>query len=199
MGRPNIRKYKKMSSEAVTERRKGTDMLKRSKSVRASLKLIGHKLIHHRNMQKTPSMSNLHEFKRSLSCGEEASTALAILPEFYAREAVETILKTPLPDVKAKQKKEKLKVSTPPPSVPPKAAQVLQVPLKGNQELMQLVPQECRVLSESCGNSSKTSGGLNVDMRTGRFQRTSLRLSLVSSRRKNVRRLTSTDFPSTYL
>nr|CAI5841768.1 unnamed protein product [Callosobruchus analis] len=186
MGRPNIRKYKKMS-EAVTERRKSTDILKRSKSVRASLKLIGHKLIHHKNIQKTPSMTNLHEFKRSLSCGEEPTNTLSILPEFYARQAVETILKTPIPEPKLKQKKEKVKLSTPPTQVASKAAQVLQIPS---------VKSETVNLVESDPTFSELSGGktTNMEMRTG-FHRSSLRLSLVASRRKNVRRLTSTDFP----
>ncbi|VEN51533.1 unnamed protein product, partial [Callosobruchus maculatus] len=191
MGRPNIRKYKKMS-EAVTERRKSSDILKRSKSVRASLKLIGHKIMHHKNMQKTPSMTNLHEFKRSLSCGEEPTTnTLSILPEFYARQAVETILKTPIPEPKLKQKKEKVKLSTPPTLVAPKAAQVLQIPpVKEKSDTVTLVESE-RTLSEFSGSRTTT----NVEVRTGGFHRSSLRLSLVASRRKNVRRLTSTDFP----
>lgn len=105
--------------------------LKRSKSVRASLRSISTKFLHLRTddlftatMRKSPSMSNLRE-KRTI---------------FEPGAAVETILKTPRDGVSSKpsraqlilgfHRKRDVNVSTPPPLVAPKAAAILQIPIQ---------------------------------------------------------------------
>lgn len=212
MGKPRSEKKQNKMSELVTERRKPGEQLKRSKSVRASLRLIGHKFLHtsknHADpMQKTPSLSSLTEYKREFKRSrshEEGSSLLTILPEYYVRESVETILKTPMiVEPKSKPKfKDKIRISTPPSVIAPKAAQILQIPVKEFYEPLSLnsegvffrkangyVPDRPKT-----GQISEFSSG---EYRT-RFHRTTLRLSLVPSRKKSHWNAAGVELPSTY-
>lgn len=114
MGKINkTNKPEKKMSDILTERRKSatniTSGLKRSKSVRASLRLIGNRFLHHHknqenreNMQKSPSLQSLNEnkrdFKRNYFNGEHIKKEYEgniMLPGVYEKQPVETILKTP--------------------------------------------------------------------------------------------------------
>lgn len=140
MGKPKCTRQAKIMTEAVTERRKQNVILRRSKSVRSSLRYIGNKFLqqkyHDSPMNKTPSLSSLQDYRRGAVYLDEPRS-LTILPDFYAKEPVETILKTPMTRLEpkaVKAKKEKIKISTPPAIIAPKAAQLLQIPVKENFE-----------------------------------------------------------------
>ncbi|XP_074035951.1 ankyrin repeat and fibronectin type III domain containing protein wide awake isoform X3 [Leptinotarsa decemlineata] len=194
MGKPENKPLKKMA-ELVTERRKPAVLLKRSKSVRSSLRIFGAKLLqthqkhHEEPIQKTPSLSSLNSYKRTFSYDDKMSS-MTILPDFYAKESVNTILKTPMVkfESKYKTKREKVKITTPPLVIAPKAAQLLQIPLRDNPEPLSLeydnvffnnnidLPED--VISDQLDS--------NVDYRRKGFHRTALRLSLATTRRKRT-------------
>ncbi|XP_068913325.1 ankyrin repeat and fibronectin type-III domain-containing protein 1 isoform X2 [Tenebrio molitor] len=178
----------KKMADLIAERRKSSH-LKRSKSVRASLRFIGARFLSHKSdevpMQKTPSMSSLHDYQRNLY-------EYSMLPDVFVKEPVETILKTPMVRLDQKMKlgfhrakKDKV-VSTPPPVVAPKAAQLLQIPIKENCEPISLQPD---------GNGFHKNGmechrqgryeEFGYDYRHNGFYRNTLRLSIVNPRRKN--------------
>lgn len=204
-------------ADVLTERRKPTHHLKRSKSVRASLRFIGTKfLTNHKNnnddnLQKSPSMSSLHDYKSTFFNGDERRHQYSILPEFYAKEPVETILKTPMAKLEPKpkmRKNEKIKVSTPPPVIAPKAAQILQIPIKENCEPLSLIA-EGELVGDSngfvCQNGLQCRGKnydeFNFDYRHNGFHRTSLRLSMMGAtkRKNNARNSSFVECPSTYV
>jgi hypothetical protein len=192
----------KKMADLIAERRKSSH-LKRSKSVRASLRFIGARFLSHKSdevpMQKTPSMSSLHDYQRNLY-------EYSMLPDVFVKEPVETILKTPMVRLDQKMKlgfhrtkKDKV-VSTPPPVVAPKAAQLLQIPIKENCEPISLQPD---------GNGFHKNGmechrqgryeEFGYDYRHNGFYRNTLRLSIVNPRRKNnVRNSSFSATSSTY-
>lgn len=161
-------------ADLVTEMRKNPH-LKRSKSVRASLRFIGARFLHKHQeaaMVKTPSMSSLHEYKRNFF-------EYSLIPE------VETILKTPM----VKEKKKKKVVSTPPPVVAPKAAQILQIPVKENYEPVSLQPDGFDGITMRNGVECHRQGRFQefgYDYRQNGFYRNTLRLSMTTSRRRNT-------------
>lgn len=196
-------KHQPKMADLVTERRK-TVNLKRSKSVRASLKFISAKLLNNNStkdmLSKTPSMSSLQDF---------------YMPERNAEYIenycpVETILKTPMirvdkPSARSFKRTEKLnknrrdlldghvKISTPPDIIAPKAAQLLQIPMiKENGEPYRDVDSKNnglrRIHSEKCPQHGKFSD-YSYDYRNNGFQRGTLRLSI--TRRKNSQRNSS--------
>lgn len=201
-------------SDLITERRK-TPYLKRSKSVRASLRFIGARFLSHKHaneeelpMQRTPSMTSLHDFKRPYY-GE-----YPLIPEVFVKEPVETILKTPM--VKLDQQKVKLPfnrigkkekiITTPPAIVAPKAAQLLQIPIKENCEPISLQPDvyvdanRFHKNGMECHRQGRFEE-FGYDYRQNGFHRNTLRLSITSSRRKNNYRDTMmfSSTSSTYL
>lgn len=154
--------------EFVSERRKAVS-LKRSKSVRASLRSIGTKLLigksNNNVMEKTPSMGSLVEYRDLKSS--------YYIRETCTHQTVETILKTPMPKHKAHAKQKKkladFHTTTPPSTIAPKAAQLLQIPLKENCEPV---------------NLRQNFHAVDFDYRHGGFQRTSLRLSMTTKRKQ---------------
>ncbi|KAK4874872.1 hypothetical protein RN001_014232 [Aquatica leii] len=166
----------------VTERRRITqNPIKRSKSVRASLRLIGNRFMHKEpeiKIQKSPSMSSLqnrrsYEWHRNFV--NDAKTILEHTP-------IETILKTPtnakfsksqllnfgFKKIESKNKNKDVLVSRPPVNVAPKAAAILQIPIKEKCEL-----EECDLQ----GRLEEIRG----------IQRSSLRLSMMTAKRKPMR------------
>lgn len=131
--------------------------LKRSKSVRASLRSIGNKFLHQKQdnfvtMQRSPSLSSLKDTKLDFKRNYFSTNLENVRKDYnyFDKQPVETILKTPQEKVCKSQlavlgfKREFLKnkdrledqlmVSTPPPLVAPKAAAILQIPIKENCE-----------------------------------------------------------------
>lgn len=173
MGKVN--KENKRMTEVTTERRKNVQ-LKRSKSVRASLRMIGNRFLHHNKNQqeklpRSPSLQNIG----------------------YERLQVETILKTPQPELKMRPKKaEQVTFTTPPSLVAPKAAAVLQIPsesicLRGTVEehctgrhswFLHKNWRECDLQGRF---DELVEGGSN-----GGFHRGSLRLSIMAKRRQRM-------------
>lgn len=212
------KKSRKMS-EVLVERRctsktsASANNLKRSKSVRASLRLIGNKILHHRNanelqmntIQKSPSLSSIRdsvEFKRNYF-NREAIKNLQNW-NFADSDSIETILKTPINEHKVyknqltylgfkkvdflKNNKAKVTVSTPPSTIAPKAAAILQIPIREECESTS-VPMRRKnvdgivVRTESSGRRFYSRYGEECDLQ-GRFdnfaafQRGTLRLSM---------------------
>lgn len=190
-------------AEMVTERRKpGGVNLKRSKSVRASLKSIGAKLLNNNSspvrrelLNKTPSMTSLQEFYRP-----ENTKPFRL----HRPTSIETILKTPMINLDKnaavgkpfkiveklnKNKRDLLdghqvKISTPPEVVAPKAAQLLQIP-SGVWDSNDFKQPLKRIYSEKCVQHGKFSE-FNYDYRNNGFQRNQLRLSITGRRRKRT-------------
>lgn len=222
MGKARKTATKKMS-DLITERRKATpNELKRSKSVRASLRFIGTRFLSSKTttsssdpqMQKSPSLGSLHGFKKAADFKRNYFNnnnerllhnrdSYPLLSDVFVREPIETILKTPM--VKFDHQKAKLPfnnkgsrsnkvgekmISSPPVLVAPKAAQILQIPIKENCEPVSLQPDGpfmmggnglFRKNAEFQGRCLQEFG---YDYRQNGFQRNSLRLSIISSRRK---------------
>lgn len=159
MGKVN--KENKRMTEVTAERRKNVN-LKRSKSVRASLRMIGNRFLHHKErMPRSPSLQSLCQ--------------------------VETILKTPQPEAKTRPKQ---LFSQPPPVVPPKAAAVLQIPLE--PIYYRANPEECNRGRHSWFLHQKNGRECDLEGRfaelldgggNGAFHRSSLRLSITTKRR----------------
>lgn len=185
-------------ADLITERRK-TPHLKRSKSVRASLRFIGARFLSHKQenealpMERTPSMTSLHDFKRPYY-GE-----YPLIPEVFVKEPVETILKTPMVKFEQKvklpfKKKEKI-ITTPPPIVAPKAAQLLQIPIKENCEPISLQPDVYVDANRFYKNGMECHRQgrfeeFGYDYRQNGFHRNTLRLSITSRRKNNYRETT---------
>lgn len=210
------KKSKKMS-EALVERRctsktsSNANNLKRSKSVRASLRLIGNKILHHRNanelqmnnIQKSPSLSSIRdsvEFQRNYFNRENIRNLQHW--NYPDSETIETILKTPINEHKIYKNqltylnfkkadflknKTKVSVSTPPSSIAPKAAAILQIPIRENCEssvsLRRKNVDGIVAGTESSGRRFSSRYGEECDLQ-GRldsfaaFQRSTLRLSM---------------------
>lgn len=169
MGKVN--KENKRMTEVTAERRKSTN-LKRSKSVRASLRMIGNRFLHHKNhqekMPRSPSLQSL--------CYERA----------------ETILKTPQPEPKVLRSKkvEPVMFSQPPPVVAPKAAAVLQIPSYDTSYYRTTLQEQCRgrhswFLHHKNGRECDLQGRFGELLEggsNGGFHRGSLRLSIIARR-----------------
>lgn len=150
-----------MTEMLLTDRRKTATAnfptnLKRSKSVRASLRQIGNRFLSHKNsenrpmsLQKSPSLQSLQEcnkpdFRRNffnINRGDYTP-----LPDLFEKQQVNTILKTPMIDSKdiknhqvhnanygdgfqqSKDLQKKIFLTQPPSMVAPKAAALLQIP-----------------------------------------------------------------------
>ncbi|KAF5288548.1 hypothetical protein FQR65_LT12001 [Abscondita terminalis] len=161
----------------VTERRRtGQNPIKRSKSVRASLRLIGNRLMHKETetkIQKSPSLSALHN-RRSFEFHRNFLNDTKTI--FENSNPIKTILKTPASGTKFaksqllnfgfKKIKDDLLVSQPPVNVAPKAAAILQI------------PYEC----QECDLQGRTNGASHG------IQRGSLRLSMMTAKRKPTSR-----------
>lgn len=197
-------------AEIISERRKAGETLKRSKSFRASLRFFGSKLLHHKSngdsITKVKSLSNLtdfkhkREFKRSISHDESylyGSSNIYIIepPKILPNNDIE---KDKM--IKVKQKK-KFKVTTPPIIVAPKAAQILEIPIKENLEPLSLQCEPFWSNNNFVSDKNENSvnkNTLNFDYRRNAFHRNTLRLSLAPSKRKNFRNSLATEFPSRY-
>ncbi|XP_030754413.1 uncharacterized protein LOC115881170 isoform X2 [Sitophilus oryzae] len=217
MGKPkpkDLDKSKKMA-DVVTERRKNVT-LKRSKSVRASLRFISTKLLNKNinnnnithtkdllKLNKTPSMSSLQDYQKS-------DHTEGFIESFYPRnQPVETILKTPMIKVdnksnsRAFKRTEKLnknrrdqldghlKLSTPPSLVAPKAAQLLQIPSIANKQFSSMENLDQKVIrrwvrNEKYSHHGKT-GDRGEDYWSSGFQRGALRLSITTKRKNGAR------------
>lgn len=205
MGKVNNDKVKcdkksKMSDILLTERRKNTDPignnLKRSKSVRASLKQIGNKfLLQKQNggdlSKRSPSLTNLSKKK----CGN-----LEKMEFIFERGPVETILKTPMicnnktfknqlailgfnREYLGKRKdnlEENLILSKPPSKVAPKAAAILEIPIKENCEPLHFKSEKFK---EMRGN--KQGGADKLQEKGVGFNRNSLRLSITMKKKSS--------------
>lgn len=204
--------------EMLSERRKNNPIsthLKRSKSVRASIRSIGNKLLLQKNTQnmsplsqKSASISNLAKcnFKRNLLNSNLDSGQNDIrYPVIFEKEPVKTILKTPMiysndqkvcknqlavlgfkKDQLGKNKEQlehNLMLTTPPAKVAPKAAAVLEIPIKENCEPIfyrkekavdrRLLSQRQSLIIEKYGKSDG-------------FNRNSFRLSMIRKKNNNI-------------
>ena len=139
-------------SETVVERHKSG--LRRSKSVRASLRLMGTRFLNYRShdnhrtavMQRSPSLSSVQDnpanFKRNYFTGNLKNVMCDVYVGPRGGDIAETILKTPMVSgdesknrnlfrkIDLLKAKDKIEVSTPPLVVAPKAAAILQIPAK---------------------------------------------------------------------
>lgn len=210
MGKARDKKPTKTMADVITERRK-PHHLKRSKSVRASLRFIGTKfLTNHKTTEetihKTPSLSSLHDYKTTYFNAGDSRHQFPVVPDFYAKEPVETILKTPMMKLEVKprpKKSEKIKITTPPPVIAPKAAQILQIPVKENYEPLSLIT-EGELIGDSngfvCQNGLQCRGKdydeFNFDYRHNGFHRTTLRLSMIGGTKRKGRNSSFVECPS---
>lgn len=211
---PSSVKIKSNMAEGISERRKAFDPLKRSKSVRASLRFIGHKLLHHKpnddSITKVKSLSNLtdfknkRDFKRSIS-HDDSQSLIFSLPDIYVREPLKPNSRnSPIErDKKTKIKqKDKYKITTPPALIAPKAAQLLQIPIKENSEPVSLQREPFLRNSNnfvSDENDNISSECFHYEYRRNTFNRNTFRLSLAPSKKKNFRYSSSIEGPSKYL
>ncbi|KAK9883279.1 hypothetical protein WA026_001463 [Henosepilachna vigintioctopunctata] len=160
MGKVKQKKDKKSKmADLVTERRTSTN-LKRSRSVRASLRLIGTKLLHPGKnysdnqrkieaIQKSTSLSNLEETRREIKKNYLQSES-----EFQPSSLFtpETILKTPINNTKDKKARKKeqrqyLEYHFPAPQpskIPPKARKCYRYRRKKISSLRVLDTSTCR-------------------------------------------------------
>lgn len=206
MAKTKLLTSRKKMADVITERRKVEDPLKRSKSVRASLRFIGSKLLSHKSNEnsitKVKSLSNLtdfrnkRDFKRSISHDES-----------YIYGSANIFVQEPIIGSECKQekmkmkKKNRIKITTPPLRIAPKAAQILEIPIKENLEPLSLQCEpfwryDDNIISDKNANSVKTNNP-NVEYRTS-FHRKTLRLSLAPSKRKHFRNMTASEPPSRY-
>lgn len=171
MGKVN--KENKRMTEVTSERRKNVT-LKRSKSVRASLRMIGNRFLHHNknHQEKLPRSPSLQSV-------------------FFERQQVETILKTPQPETKIRSKKTDGFCFTQPPSViAPKAAAVLQIP---NETVYYrgAFDEQCRGRHSwflhknwrECDLQGRFAELMEGNATNGNFYRGSLRLSITAKKR----------------
>jgi hypothetical protein len=162
----------KKMADLIAERRKSSH-LKRSKSVRASLRFIGARFLSHKSdevpMQKTPSMSSLHDYQRNLY-------EYSMLPDVFVKEPVETILKTPMVRLDQKMKlgfhrtkKDKV-VSTPPPGRGAQSRTTATDPDQGELRTHQLATRWERLPQKWNGMSpSRTLRRIRIRLQTQRF------------------------------
>ncbi|XP_044759714.1 uncharacterized protein LOC123317318 isoform X2 [Coccinella septempunctata] len=230
-----VAKKKKMA-DLITERRTGAN-LKRSKSVRASLRSIGTKIFNPGKsyaenqrkveaLQKTASLSSLEESRR-----EFKKTIYKSESEFQPEMlfTANTILKTPVSNVKDKKARKKDQkqyleyhfpfVPTPPANVPPKAAQLLQIPIRENLETVSFRYEQAfgemsqqredmdqfghrqgleRARKMSVDDARGIYEEYLTDYRQNRFYRSSIRLSMVKRRNhtRNYSMAVSSKLPS---
>lgn len=195
-------------AEIIAERKKAGDPLKRSRSFRASLRFIGNKLLNHKSndacLVKVKSLTNItdfkykKDFKRSISHDD---SYLHTLPSVFVREPLKTSLKTETDKKTLMKHKNKLKITTPPPVIAPKAAQILEIPIKENLEPISL---QCELLLRNNNdfvseNSEETDSAdyVNNEYRNG-FHRNAFRLSLAPLKKKNFRNSAAIEWPSRY-
>lgn len=222
------KKIKRMSQRKTTSTTTTTSSkvnLKRSKSVRASLRSISTRFLHHKNEEllTTTSTSNMHKSPSLSSLKENTgsstrSTTFDFKRNYFAtnfenlkkidfhhlfdhhhhhhhqqqhknnREMVETILKTPQ-DVATTHKKphhlimgfkrKDFHLSTPPTIVAPKAAAILQIPIKENGENMEINQENFNQNNNNMFNKFDEH-----EMYDHNFHRNTLRLSITSKARR---------------
>lgn len=215
MGKPKPLSGKSKSNsskmaEIISEKRKPGESLKRSKSVRASLRTIGNKFLHYKStndsLTKVKSLTNLtdikhkKDFKRSCS-HDDSQSILYNLPEIFVRETSMFEGKNSVIERTKVKQTEKIKITTPPSKIAPKAAQILQIPIKEN-----VVPLSfhCEPFLRNKNNNFVSDVEWNCpdkysvgyDYRRNTFNRNSIRLSLASSKRKHSRNLSTVEKPS---
>lgn len=214
MGKPKSLSNCNKMAEIIAERRKAGDPLKRSKSVRASLRFIGNKFLHHKSnnesMTKVKSLSNLTEFKqkrdfkRSIS-HDESRNIIFSLPDDYVKEPVKINSKTTVGEIGKSvgaKLKNKFKITTPPPVIAPKAAQILQIPIQENLEPVSLQSEHFiynNTVSAKHQEYDVESQYTNYEYRRNVFQRNTFRLSLAPSKKKILRNSAAMQYPSKYL
>lgn len=199
-------KSDKKMSELIERRRSSSCIashnLKRSKSVRESLRIIGTKFLHQRHeVTKSPSLSDIHEQR-----DEDNNYNKYIVKENFNNE-VETILKTPMVNTKQKSNKTQLPsylsfkkvdflsssskrhetpaliLSEMPEVVAPKAAAILEIPLKEHCQ-----PVNYRHPHGKYHKSDELIDEDDVfpdDLKFSTFNRNSFRLS-INTRRRNT-------------
>lgn len=199
-------------AEIIAERRKAGDTLKRSKSVRASLRFFGSKLLSHKSssensITKVKSLSNFTDFKHQRdirrSTSHDGSYLYGPNNDFIkeqARIAPKTVITEKDKAMKMKQKN-KIKVTTPPILIAPKAAQLLEIPIKENLEHLSLHCGEFLRYDNNSANH-RNANSVNKDnmkfvYRRDTFHRKA-RLSLAPPKRKNFRKIQTTEPPSRY-
>uniref|UniRef100_A0A1Y1K138 Ankyrin repeat and fibronectin type-III domain-containing protein 1 n=1 Tax=Photinus pyralis TaxID=7054 RepID=A0A1Y1K138_PHOPY len=176
-----IRALERVKKMDVERRRIPQNPIKRSKSVRASLRFIGNRLLQHKEsdtkqLQKSPSMNNLKEHqRRSLE-----------IQRNLINDAKSGEILTPPPKLAGKsfglRKTDSLKqkrstfISDLPRNIAPKAAAVLQIPVF---ELPRYVQYEKFPYEFHQGRAKE----FNCD--ADGLHRTSLRLSMLTMKRKN--------------
>lgn len=157
-------------TEVTTERRKNVN-LKRSKSVRASLRMIGNRFLHHNNKEKLPRSPSLQ------SLG-------------FERHQVETILKTPQPEpkpTKCKKTDQVIPFTQPPPVVAPKAAAVLHIPTSDTVRFREHYQgRHSWFLHQKNDIQGRFTEFVENSSDNGGFHRGSLRLSITAKRRQGM-------------
>lgn len=192
-------------ADIIAERRKAGDPLKRSKSFRASLRIIGNKFLNYKSneesMLKVKSLSNLtdlkhkKDFKRSISHDE---SYLYTSPDSESEVPVTSkIVIVDLDKIRKKQK-QKFKITTPPQVIASKAAQIFDISLRENLEPMSL---QCdwrnsnNIVCVKSENNLDTECSKYAYRRKG-FHRNTFRLSL---KRNNVRNSAVIEWSGRYL
>lgn len=171
---------KKKMSELVERRRTNTNQhnLRRSKSVRESLRIIGTKFLHHRHeVTKSPSLSNITDEDNNYE-------------KFFDENEVQTILKTPMEKPKKHyfhldflgKNKNDLHLDLPE-VVAPKAAALLEIPIKENCNKSQYIYKK-RVSKFSESEIDKIEEEESLEDLKSDFTRGSFRLSM--SKRRNT-------------
>lgn len=189
---------KKKMSEIVEHRRSSgvsQHNLRRSKSVRESLRIIGTKFLHHRHdVQKSPSLSNITD--------EDNNYQKFV----FENEGIQTILKTPMDkpvlqkknhnyfknlDFLHKNKPENFPIGDIPETIAPKAAALLEIPIKENVQVKNSAyalykAKRCSKLSESDVDKIEEEDIIEeLRIHDGNFSRNSFRLSM-STKRKHT-------------
>lgn len=209
---------KKKMSELVERRRSASCMtahshthnLKRSKSVRESLRIIGTKFLHHQRHEvtKSPSLSDIHEMRDH----DDHNFNKFQVQDYYQHE-VETILKTPMESNTNSNKHKSAKhhlssylhfkkpgdllshkkhhetpliLTEMPEIVAPKAAALLEIPLKENCQPVNLRHPHCQKFHHVHLNPAiEEEDEVFLEEKTQNFNRNYFRLS-INSRRRNT-------------
>ncbi|KAK5640728.1 hypothetical protein RI129_009275 [Pyrocoelia pectoralis] len=183
-----LERVKKME---VERRRITQNPIKRSKSVRASLRLIGNRFLQHKEndseLQESPSMNNLKDHRRSLEIqrnliNDAKSCEILAPPSKHTKSQYFGLRKT---DSLKHGKDNDLFISELPPNVAPKAAAVLQIPLKEGFESPRYVKyEECPIRNKTIIQYDPQGRAKEFGSDSDGLHRTSLRLSMLTMKRK---------------
>lgn len=204
--KPSLKKHKpNKMADMIAERRKAGDPMKRSKSFRASLRIIGNKFLNHKsneeNMLKVKSLSNLtdfihkKDFKRSISHDD---SYLYTSPDPEIKDPVTSkIVIVDLDKIRKKQK-QKFKITTPPPVIASKAAQIFDISVRENLEPISLQCDWRTSNNIGCdkGENNLDTECSNYEYRRKGFHRNTFRLSL---KRNHFRNSAVIEWPGRYI